>query len=141
MVSDEGLRALSNFKILTLDGTFDSAPDPFKQIFCINVLTDTREVLILSTVQLSFLNPDRSIPVVWALLSNKSKLIYREGVFRPLQTLMADANFGEVGEKVIVTDFESAIYKAFQEVFEDSVCYGDNFHFRQVICCYLNLCS
>ena len=31
--------------------------------------------------------------MVWALLSNKSKLIYREGVFRPLKALMMKNNF------------------------------------------------
>ena len=42
MVSDEGLRALNSFKIYSLDGTFDCAPSPFKQIFCINVVTNSR---------------------------------------------------------------------------------------------------
>lgn len=35
--SDEGLELLANAKELAMDGTFDSSPKPFKQIFVIQV--------------------------------------------------------------------------------------------------------
>ena len=40
-----------------MDGTFDSAPYPFKQVFCISVVSAS----------------GRIVPVLWALLNSKSK--------------------------------------------------------------------
>ena len=64
----------------TMDGTFDSAPYPFKQVFCISVVSAS----------------GRIVPVLWALLNSKSKTkkMYREGVFRPLYNLLVERNNG-----------------------------------------------
>ena len=87
-----------------MDGTFDSAPYPFKQVFCISVVSAS----------------GRIVPVLWALLSSKSKTkkMYREGVFRPLYNLLVERNNGNALEtKTIISDFERAIFTAFFEVF------------------------
>lgn len=91
-------------------------------------------LFLLMHHQLFHLILGRSVPVVWALLSNKTKKLYREGVFEVLKNLMTDRTGGEaIEDKTFVADFERGITGAAKEVFEDCQIYGCLFHFRQVL--------
>jgi len=117
-VSDVGVDQLIRSSVWVMDGTFASAPHPFRQIFCINIIS----------------NSGRSVPVVWALLSNKTKKLYREGVFKVLMNIMSTRTGGEeIDEKTFIADFEKGISGAAKEVFEDVQIFGCLFHFRQAV--------
>ena len=131
-VSDVGIDQLIRSSLWTMDGTFSSAPHPFRQIFCINIISSSGTALVSHALFYAFLL-GRSVPVVWALLSNKTKKLYREGVFRVLMNIMSDRTGGEaIEDKTFVADFERGITGAAKEVFEDCQIYGCLFHFRQV---------
>ena len=75
----------------------------------------------------------RSVPLAWCLLGNKTKKLYREGLYRPLYKLMLERNNGDDLEpKILVTDYEKGLYNGAKEVFEECETYGCFFHFRQV---------
>ena len=52
-VSDSGLEQLIRCDTWTFDGTFSSAPSPFKQIFCVNVISHTGTLVSFSILVLS----------------------------------------------------------------------------------------
>ena len=67
--SPVGLKQIAMANVTTFDGTFKAAPVPFLQIFIGNVVT--KEM--------------RALPVLWALLTNKSIEAYKLGVFKSLK--------------------------------------------------------
>ena len=72
-----------------------------------------------------------ALALAWALLPNKSQQTYAE-----LFTALADAfvrNFGDVGRRTFLTDFETAAINAIRATFPDSVLKGCTFHYRQAI--------
>ena len=71
-VSNAGLRLLIDNGVWSVDGTFKVAPKPFYQVLTIHVVTDDH----------------RSLPVLWALMSQRKERAYIKGVFNPVLDAM-----------------------------------------------------
>ncbi|XP_034936450.1 uncharacterized protein [Chelonus insularis] len=90
------------------DGTFNAVPSIFSQLYTVHGFID-----------------GKSIPLVYALLPNKSKKIY-------LQFLtVLRQNMPNFSPSLIMVDFEPAFIEAFREVFKSTKITGCNFHFNQ----------
>ena len=67
--------------------------------------------------------------LLWAMLPNKTTATYVE-MFSSLRSVMV-AEFGEVGKKTFLVDFELAAINAIQQTYPESIVKGCSFHFRQ----------
>ncbi|KAF1760118.1 hypothetical protein GCK72_008364 [Caenorhabditis remanei] len=109
--SDEGLEILSNGNVCFVDGTFDSAPKSFTQLFSIHC----------------YISEDVVRPVFFCLLPDKTLTTYTSMLTllknRPELTNWAPA--------MIICDFETAIHSAFKDKFPNVVISGCLFHLVQ----------
>jgi len=72
----------------------------------------------------------KSMPLVWALLPNKSAATYKEMWIAIRESLVME--FGNIGSvRYFITDFELAAIQAIHNVFPEAVIEGCRFHFRQ----------
>jgi hypothetical protein len=117
--TDNNLRQLCSAPLVTMDGTFDTAPRLYRQIFTLHSFEDKHLV-----------------PLVYVLMSKKTQAMY-SAIFAHLkwecqrlglQLTMAD----------IMSDFESGLMPAVTQEFPTSRHRGCHFHFCQV-CRYLFL--
>ena len=106
------LRILAQAQQLYIDGTFRSSPRNFYQILVIQVYDS-----------LSF----KVLPVMFILMSSKSKLIYKN-LFVQIGDLLASRSYN-VNWKIIHTDFETSIYKAIKSLHPTTEFMGCYFHF------------
>jgi len=74
---------------------------------------------------------DKGMPLLWAILPNKTRRTYLE-LFGALRDELV-STYGGPGEHVFLTDFEIAAIQAIQETFGDCTVKGCTFHFRQAI--------
>lgn len=101
-----------------IDGTFDTVPKLFLQLFTIH---GKWEGIVL--------------PLVYTFLGDKSKESYR-AVLGELKRLQPDLN-----PQRIMTDFEKSSILACQEVFPQAQIKGCLFHFRQCLSRHIQQCS
>lgn len=109
--SDWQLNLMSQADSVTADGTFSTCPTPFAQIY---------------TIIANFHADRRNIPVVFALLPDKSAQTY-EQVWSALTLYL----LGPV--RAIRVDFESADLLAIQQVLPDTRLDACFFHFRSAV--------
>jgi hypothetical protein len=102
--TDLALQYLSTCLIWSVDGTFDSAPTHFKQVFTVNGVKG-----------------GKCVPCVFALLCNKRQHSYSV-VFEAIRKHVLNQ------PKAINTDFEKAILNAIQSNFPSTKIYGCYFH-------------
>lgn len=103
---------LSSASHLFVDGTFEYCPKYFLQLFTIHGLKN-----------------DRSIPLVFCLLPNKTTASYNL-VFKYLKEECLKLNLPLTPE-TITADFESAIHKAISQAFTQTAIRGCRFHLGQ----------
>lgn len=104
------LAIIHQSKYLICDGTFEMSPDTAYQIYTIHGMFK-----------------DEGLPLLWALLPNKSTATYTE-LFTAVRTALL-SKFGSVGEsKTFLLDFEIAAVNSIQTVFPDSTVKGCSFH-------------
>lgn len=106
----ENLKKLATSEHWFIDGTFDVVPSIFSQMFSIHCIINTKV-----------------IPLVYALLPNKSKKTY---ITLLNQLLELEANLKPVS---VMSDFEKASICAFEETFPGVRIRGCFFHFHQAI--------
>jgi len=101
---------------LVCDGTFEMAPNSAYQLYTMH----------------GFFNNTESLPLVWALLPNKSRATYNEMLVAIREQLIN--TFGDIGAiRYFLTDFELAAVQAIQNVFPEATVKGCSFHFRQAL--------
>jgi hypothetical protein len=100
--ADTELSTLYNSHYVICDGTFEMAPNSSYQLYTMHGLKH-----------------DEGLPLVWALLPNKSKATYVE-LFQAVRQAM-EGTFGSVGgERSFLVDFELAAIDAIKTVFPES---------------------
>lgn len=117
----ENLRRLSTCRIWLGDGTFSSVPSVFQQLYTIHggLVRDSE-----GNEEMSF----KSVPLVYVLTPSK-----RTSVYRKILKCLIEKTDGYLEPEVFVSDYESALIKAVQEVFPDVSMQGCHFHFSQCI--------
>ena len=98
--SNVQLRWLEQTTRIHGDGTFQSCPDLFYQLYLIHGYSD---------------QPQRMNPCAWVLLTRKNNSIYDQ-MLKNLKILAIDNNFN-LDPEAFLTDFESAVMKAFSKHF------------------------
>lgn len=110
------LEVLHQSTYLVCDGTFEMAPNSAYQIYTVHGYTAGGE----------------GLPLLWALLPNKSTETYSE-LFGTLRTALTNC-FGDIGRLTyVLIDFELAAINAVKKVFPEVTVKGCSFHFRQTI--------
>lgn len=104
----KNLDLLKEFPHWAIDGTFKTCPTLFCQLFVIHALIDSK-----------------AVPLVYALLPNKSEGIYVE-LFNTLKTLDA-----KLKPETILVDFEQSSINAVKKVFSNTRIVGCSFHLAQ----------
>jgi len=113
--ADTELAILHQSEYIVCDGTFEMAPDCAYQMYSMH----------------GFYKGE-SMPLVWALLPNKSRATYVE-MFTTVWEKLVE-KFGDAGAvRYVLTDFELAAIQAVQAVFTQSKVKGCSFHFRQAV--------
>ena len=113
--TDQGLEFLARSRNLLCDGTFKTAPPPFKQIYTLFGATT-----------------EWKVPVVWAFLGSKNEAIYHRFFWLLSNKCTEILNIPLVPE-FIVTDYESGVIPAVRTVFFGSEQVGCWFHYSQCI--------
>ncbi|EFP06123.1 hypothetical protein CRE_05849 [Caenorhabditis remanei] len=111
--SDEGLEILSNGNVCFVDGTFDSAPKSFTQLFSIH--------FCFRYQRMSF------APCFFCLLPDKTLTTYTS----MLTLLKNRPELTNWAPGMIICDFETAIHSAFKDKFPNVVISGCMFHLVQ----------
>lgn len=106
------LKCLCDADTILLDGTFDSCPQFFYQLFTIHIFKNGHYA-----------------PLVWAILPSKLEDVYRM-LFEKLVNVCRDVDI-VFRPKVIVADFEVAIRSAAKKTWEDVQIVGCRFHLGQ----------
>ena len=105
------LQALHGSEYLVCDGTFKMAPSCSYQVYT------------------SFVNSE-GLPLVWAILPNKTADTYKE-LFGVVRSALI-STFGDIGQmKFFVTDFERAAINAISHVFPEVTVKGVVFTFAR----------
>jgi hypothetical protein len=115
--ADTELESIYYSHFLICDGTFEMSPDSAYQLYTIHGYVEGDE-------------GKEGMPLLWALLPNKSKQTYVE-LFQALHRALT-VKYGDAGDHVFLTDFERAAIMAIEETFKCTV-KGCTFHFRQAI--------
>jgi MULE transposase domain len=109
------LKLLHQSEYIVCDGTFEMAPESAYQLYSMHGFYK-----------------NESMPMVWALLPNKTRATYEEMLTAVRQEL--EVRFGSIGSmKYFLTDFEIAAVQAVQSVFHETNVKGCSFHFRQAV--------
>jgi hypothetical protein len=112
--SDDQIKFLSTCKRWGYDGTFDSAPRFFNQLYIIFGI-----------------DHDVCVPVCYALLTGKDVLTYT-CVLEQLVLKARELSL-ELDPDVIMIDFEKAAFKSFNKVFPRAEKIGCYFHFSKCL--------
>lgn len=112
-ISAHGKNLLRTFKIIQCDGTFDTCPKPFEQIYFIFACTPR----------------GKAIPAAYALLPNKMTSTYN-ALFEAIEKA-CDSNLSHL--EAICLDFELALHNVIRERYRDTQILGCLFHQRQAI--------
>ena len=102
---------------LFCDGTFSCTPLPFSQVYSIQALVE-----------------GKSMPIVYALLTNKDKSLYTR-VLEVLKGVLKSP------PKSITSDFEQAFIQACRDVFPKASLHGCYFHFKQSMWRHVQHCG
>ena len=113
--ADTELKTLSESEYIVCDGTFEMAPNSSCQFYTLHGFYG-----------------EEGLPLVWALLPNKSHETYLE-LFSTIRQAFADTFCNEHTRHVFLTDFEAAAINAITETFPESTVKGCTFHFRQAL--------
>lgn len=104
----ENLEYLASCETWHCDGTFDTTPRIFQQIYTIHGVKN-----------------NKTTPLVFALLPNKTKSMYNKFLS------VLKNNQENLNPNTIITDFEQAFISAAGEIFVQSNLHGCNFHLGQ----------
>ena len=110
----DNMRYLSEVERIYMDGTFQTCPSLFYQIFTIHAFKSGKQ-----------------FPLVYCLLPGKSRSIYLKAL--ELLILKARQLGYNINPNEILTDFEIAIIQAIQLIFPSTTVKGCYFHFTQAI--------
>ena len=113
--ADTELKTLSESEYIVCDGTFEMAPNSSFQLYTLQGFYG-----------------EEGLPLVWALLPNKSHQTYVE-LFSTIRQAFADKFCNERKRHVFLTDFETAAINAITDIFPESTVKGCTFHFRQAL--------
>ncbi|XP_043267660.1 uncharacterized protein [Venturia canescens] len=108
--TQENLQLLASAEHWYADGTFDSCPSIFAQLYTIHANIE-----------------NRIVPLVYALLPGKSEVVYRE-MLDQLINIQAD-----LSPSTVLIDMERAAVQAFLGTFPDVSIRFCNFHFNQSV--------
>lgn len=111
--SSAGREAASTYKHFFFDGTFKSCSKQFLQIYSIHVDIGSTS------------SETNVIPIIFALLPNKTKIIYTR-LFKLIKEHIPNFN-----PNTITIDFETATIQAIKDVFPNTQISGCNYHFNQ----------
>ncbi|XP_058799990.1 uncharacterized protein LOC131669250 [Phymastichus coffea] len=119
----ENLRLLFSSTIWFLDGTFDTVPSIFFQLFT-----------IMGSVTQTYKGTERkiAIPLVYALLENKKEIAYSK-VIEVTLSAAEEAGIRIRHPQIVMTDFELAIINAVKNHFGENIIRLCFFHLRQSI--------
>jgi hypothetical protein len=109
----ENLRLLCGRPLISMDGTFDTVPNLFQQLFTLHAFQDKKLV-----------------PLVYVLMSRKTTAMYEE-VFIDIKLHCTQIGC-TLNPTEILTDFESGLLSAVRQQFPNSRHRGCHFHFCQV---------
>ena len=112
--TDESLSLLERSPEWYMDGTFDSAPSPFGQLFTVHVFFG-----------------DKQLPAVFVLMESKSAQLYND-VFSEL-ILQAAMKGVTLRPTTVVSDFETGLLTSVKQVFPAAKHRGCYFHFCQAV--------
>ena len=113
--ADTELQTLYNSEYVVCDGTFEMAPNSSYQLYTMHAFVS-----------------EEGMPVVWALLPNKSKATYIE-MFTAVQRALVEKHGNNGQSRSFLVDFELAAIDAIGTVFPESRVKGCTFHFRQAL--------
>ena len=111
--TDAGLSVLSNAKTVFMDGTFKVVGHPFVQLFTLRAFVGTD-------------NRIKQVPLLSVLMSRRRAKDYKL-VFKAVRKMMC------VRYKTIVSDYESAPWRAVRECFPGGKHLGCYFHWSQAV--------
>jgi hypothetical protein len=111
--TQENLRIMCSKYDIYMDGTFDTAPSLYSQLYTVHVFVG-----------------QRMVPVVYILMSNKTTILYIS-VFESLKNECTRSGL-TFHPQTVMTDFESGIIPAIQQCFPWAQHKGCHFHFSQV---------
>ena len=114
-VSQIGIQYLSESQRWQGDGTFFSAPKPFKQVYMI----------------FGAKSQEKLLPCVYVLMQNKSFVAYKE-LFDQLKYIAERYGYN-LSPKFGHTDFEHAVRKALRHCYPGIHLRGCYFHFKQAV--------
>ncbi len=109
----ENMRRLCLANVIYMDGTFDTAPQLYEQVYTVHCFVGKRLV-----------------PMVYMLLSDKTAQTYVR-VFAELMAFCATHGL-HLQPAEVLTDFETGVIAAVQQGFPGSRHKGCHFHFSQV---------
>jgi hypothetical protein len=113
-MSDHGAWVLGRSCHIYCDGTFDTCPEPFSQLyFIMGQMDDTK----------------RAVPCVYALLPDKEGTTY----LKMWNQIKALVTFQDGLPTSIMSDFEKAVLNTMGTVFPEAAIRGCNFHQKQAI--------
>ena len=116
-ISDVGRHILQNAEVLFCDGTYNTAPDPFKQIYFV----------------LGRIKGKRPIICAYGLLPDKEFITYEKFV----EVLKSILDLETLKLERVMTDFKPNVWKAFFGEFLEIDYVGCLFHFLKAITRYL----
>ncbi|CAF1265808.1 unnamed protein product [Rotaria sordida] len=114
--TQQSLHDLCALDHIFLDGTFKSCPDPFAQLYTVHI-------------QSSILNS--TVPVLYSLLPNKTKNMYKL-FFNELRTVTVKHDL-VLNPRFITVDFEQGAISALKHIFPGATLKGCNFHYNQCL--------
>ncbi|XP_029053857.1 uncharacterized protein LOC114881283 [Osmia bicornis bicornis] len=120
----DNLKHLAGAKYWLMDGTFNTVPLLFKQLYTIHTSVGGSENSV-------------SVPLLYALMTNKSEELYSR-LFQELND-WADENKIPLRPDFILTDFEKSSINAIGFEFPGAQSKGCYFHLGQ--CIYRNVCA
>jgi hypothetical protein len=118
--TENNLRRLSHATHWYMDGTFDSSPRLYQQLFTIHVFVG-----------------EKQFPMIYVLITNKTRAGYND-LFRRLKDAAAALHI-HLNPTVITCDFESGLLPSIRDEFPLTRIQGCYFHFSQAI--YRNMAS
>jgi len=108
------LKVFHDSEFIVCDGTFEMCPDTAYQLYTMHGS-----------------HHGEHMPLVWALLPNKSNATYVE-MFSAVRDALT-SSFGDVGQHTFLVDFETAAIKAINAIFCESNVKGCSFHSMQAV--------
>lgn len=113
--ANDDIRRLGRSRFWISDGTFDTVPGLFRQLFSIH----------------GSIGPDhkQSYPLAYVLMTSKKEELYKEVLARIVE--VADELEISLSPEVILTDFEKGMINAFEDEFPDADKHGCFFHLSQ----------